>query len=132
MVVCRGQVREKPSTEEEARGYYLSYSSGDPAECVNGLVVWNPRTGRKLRAVEKAEVTFGRMSQEEVGGSRKKKRCPTNNAPLIGFRLSSDAEILLISSDWACKNRAKRAKTCMQYAYVPTELPFCVPPLVVG
>ena len=36
--------------------------------------------------------------------------CPTNNALSINFRLSSDAEILLISTDWACKIGAKRAK----------------------
>ena len=34
---------------------------------------------------------------------------PTNNALLINLRLSSDAEILLISTDWA-----RRAKTCTQ------------------
>ncbi len=27
---------------------------------------------------------------------------------------------------------AKRAKTCVQCAHIPTELPFCIPPLVVG
>ncbi len=26
----------------------------------------------------------------------------------------------------------KRAKTCMQCVYIPTELPFCMPPLAVG
>ena len=30
--------------------------------------------------------------------------CPTNNATLINFRLSSGAEILLISTDWAYKS----------------------------
>ncbi len=27
---------------------------------------------------------------------------------------------------------AERAKTCMQRVYILTELPFCIPPLVVG
>ncbi len=27
---------------------------------------------------------------------------------------------------------AKRAKTCMRCESIPTELPFCIPPLVVG
>ena len=57
---------------------------------------------------------------------------PTNNAPLINFFLSSDAKILLISTDWARKSAPKRAKMCMRRARVPTELPFCRPPLVVG
>ncbi len=26
----------------------------------------------------------------------------------------------------------KRAKTCVQHVYIPTELPFCMPPLLVG
>ncbi len=42
---------------------------------------------------------------------REREYFPTNNALLINFRLSSDAEILLISTDWAYKIGAKRA-TC--------------------
>ena len=57
---------------------------------------------------------------------------PTNNALLINFRLRSDAEILLPSTDGACKSAPKRAKTRMQRVLIPTELPFCIPPLVVG
>ncbi len=41
-------------------------------------------------------------------------------------------KILSISTDWACKSAPKRAKTCVQCARTPTELPFCLPPLVVG
>ncbi len=38
---------------------------------------------------------------------------PTDNAPLINFRLGSDAEILLISTDWAYKSAPNiRTKTC--------------------
>ncbi len=53
---------------------------------------------------------------------------PTNNqhswwtsdwAPMQKF--------LSISTGWACKLGAERAKTCMQRVRVPTELPFCVP-----
>ncbi len=58
--------------------------------------------------------------------------CPTNNALLIIFRLNSAAEILLLSTDLAYKSGAKRAKTCMQCVHIPTELPFWIPPLVVG
>ena len=41
-------------------------------------------------------------------------------------------KILLISTDWACKSAPSTQKTCMQRVRIPTELPFCVPPLVVG
>ncbi len=39
---------------------------------------------------------------------------------------------LLISTDRACKSAPKRAKTCTQRVHIPTELPFCMPPSVVG
>ncbi len=58
---------------------------------------------------------------------------PTNNALLIYFLLSSDAEILLISTDWAYKSVPNMQKrVCNVYTYIPTELPLCIPPLVVG
>ncbi len=57
---------------------------------------------------------------------------PTNNALLINFRPSSDTEILLLSIDWARKSAPKCAKTCVRCLCVPTKLPFCMPPLVVG
>ncbi len=41
---------------------------------------------------------------------------PTNNALLINFRLSSDAEILLNSHRLSLQTGAKRVKTCTQCA----------------
>ncbi len=41
-------------------------------------------------------------------------------------------KFLLLSADRACKSATKRAKTCTQRVHVPTELPFCMPPLLVG
>ena len=57
---------------------------------------------------------------------------PTNNTLLINFLLSSDAGTLSISTDWAYKSVPKHAGTCMQRVHVPTELPFCIPVLLVG
>ncbi len=57
---------------------------------------------------------------------------PTNNRPLINFLLSSDAEILLTSTDWACKSAPNVQKRACNVQRIPTELPFCKPPLVVG
>ncbi len=57
--------------------------------------------------------------------------CPTNNALLINFQLSSDAEISLISTDWAYRstsNVQKRVCNVSNWA----SIPFCIPPLVVG
>ena len=58
--------------------------------------------------------------------------CPANNAVLINFRLSSDAEILPNKHWLSIQIGAKRAKMCVHCAYISTELPFCIPPLVVG
>ena len=59
-------------------------------------------------------------------------RYPTSNALLMNFRLKSDAEILLLRHRLGLQIGAKCAKTCMQRVRIPTALPFCVPPLVVG
>ncbi len=60
--------------------------------------------------------------------------CPTNNALLINFRLSSDAEIFGNEPRLSVQIGTKRAKkkTLTQRVHIPTELPFRDPPLVVG
>ncbi len=46
---------------------------------------------------------------------------PTNNALLISFRLSSDAEILLISEQWAYKSmRNVQNRVCNVYTFQPS------------
>ncbi len=58
---------------------------------------------------------------------------PTNNALLTNFRLSSECRNFATEHRLSMQVGAKRAKTCMQCVRcVPTELPFCMPPLVVG
>ncbi len=55
---------------------------------------------------------------------------PTNNALPTNFFLSSDAEISLTSPDLSIQRNAQ--KTCVRRVHIPTDLPFCMPPLVVG
>ncbi len=57
---------------------------------------------------------------------------PTNNATLINFRLSSDAKNFVNKHRLSIQIGARRAKTCVQCVHIPTELPLCIPPLVVG
>ena len=57
---------------------------------------------------------------------------PTNNALLVNFRLSSDAENFVNKHRLSIQVGVKRAKMCLQCKHAPTELPFCTPPLVVG
>ena len=72
-----------------------------------------------------------------LGGSTKAPQWmvlhPTNNALLRNFRLSSDAEVLPNKHRPGMPIDAKHAKkhVCNVY-YIPTGLPFCTPPLVVG
>ncbi len=58
---------------------------------------------------------------------------PTNNALLINFRLSSDAEIFANNHRLSITSRCQTCKKRVCNVYkIPTELPFCTPPLVVG
>ncbi len=60
-------------------------------------------------------------------------RHPTNNALLVRFRLSSDAEIFVANRRLSRQVGAKRAKTCACNVYVFwLSFHFCMPPLVVG
>ena len=67
-------------------------------------------------------------------GLHSRKPYPTNNATLINFPLSSDAEIFVNNRRLSMQIGAKRAKNvyAMHVVHIPTELPFCVPPLLVG
>ena len=66
IVVCEGKVREKPRDKEEARQFLRSYSKGQPAECINGLVVQHLPSGMEVSAVETATVQFGPYSEQEI------------------------------------------------------------------
>ena len=57
---------------------------------------------------------------------------PTNNALLIIFLLSSVAEIFVTNPRLSMQVGTKCEKTCVQHVHVLTELPFCMPPLLVG
>ncbi len=57
---------------------------------------------------------------------------PTNNALSINFRLSFQCRSFVNKHRLSIQVGAKRAKTCMHCVHLPTELPFCIPPLVVG
>jgi len=56
VIVCNGSVREKPESEEQARGFLESYRQGHGAKCVNGVVVQNLASGKRVTGVECATV----------------------------------------------------------------------------
>ncbi len=58
---------------------------------------------------------------------------PNHQRTLNDFRLSSDAEIVVNKHRLSAQIGAKCAEACLQCVpYIPTELPFCTPLLVVG
>ena len=97
-----------------------------PCEVGNreGRVQW---TKDGLTLGKKREKVFRVRGTVELGHAD-----PTNNALFMNFRPSSDAELFVSKLRLSMQIGAERAKTCTQCVYIPTELPFCVPPLVVG
>ncbi len=58
--------------------------------------------------------------------------CPTNNSLLNKVSADLRCTNFVNKHRMSVQTGAKRAKTCMQCVHVPTELPLCIPPLVVG
>ncbi len=52
VVICKGQVREKPQSAEEARAFLKSYSDGEEAICANGIVAYKVSNGQKIVGVD--------------------------------------------------------------------------------
>ena len=68
VVVFENAVLEKPSSRTEAEKFLVSYRSGSPLECVNGLVLTRLDTMESVRRVETSSVTFygDSMTDESV------------------------------------------------------------------
>lgn len=65
IVVCRGKVLGKPSSEAEAREM-LRFLSGCVHEVYTGLAVLEKPAGRRVLAHERTEVKFRTLSEEEI------------------------------------------------------------------
>jgi len=66
VVVCDGCIREKPTSEAEARRFLASYQAGSKAECVNGCVVHDLKTGERRAANEIASVSFDSFPESTI------------------------------------------------------------------
>lgn len=64
IVVCNGNVREKPKDLQEATQFLKSYQSGDEAVCLNGLVVHHIQSGRRQALVHESRIRFKSFSDE--------------------------------------------------------------------
>jgi septum formation protein len=58
VVICDGQLREKPVNELEARDFLKSYAQGKPAECLSGVVVHNMATGQRDKRLDRVTAIF--------------------------------------------------------------------------
>lgn len=58
VVVCNGNLHEKPRSAEEAREFLQKYSNGHPAETVAALVVTNMENGKQAVGVDIAKTHY--------------------------------------------------------------------------
>lgn len=62
VVVCNGEIREKPENEKVAREYLESYGKY-PAETYSAVMVTNIATGKKAKSLDIAKVYFNPIPQ---------------------------------------------------------------------
>eukprot|EP01121_Diplochlamys_sp_Union-15-3_P009244 TRINITY_DN2512_c0_g1_i2.p1 TRINITY_DN2512_c0_g1~~TRINITY_DN2512_c0_g1_i2.p1 ORF type:complete len:190 (-),score=26.87 TRINITY_DN2512_c0_g1_i2:34-603(-) len=65
VIVCNGQIREKPLTKVQCEEYLLSYSKY-PAEAVDAVVVVNTKTGKRAEGVARAKQYFKEIPQHKI------------------------------------------------------------------
>ncbi|XP_062102397.1 uncharacterized protein LOC133812627 [Humulus lupulus] len=65
VVVSCGQIREKPSSKEEARSFIKGYS-GSQAAVVGSVLVTNLKTGKRRGGWERAEVYFHNIPEDII------------------------------------------------------------------
>lgn len=57
VIVCNGQIREKPTDAHQATQFLSSYRT-HPAEAIDGVVVFNTATGKSAKGVATATQSF--------------------------------------------------------------------------
>jgi len=65
VVICNGELREKPIDEEQCRQFLRSYKDY-PAECIAAVVVTNTLTRESFEGVELALVHFLEIPEETI------------------------------------------------------------------
>ena len=65
VVVCHGEIYEKPEDIEQARHYLQTYNQY-PAETVTGIVIENTATGQQIRFTDKATVYFNPIPEQII------------------------------------------------------------------
>ncbi len=57
VVLCEGKIREKPLDKQQAEEFLRSYAA-HPVEVVNGIVVANTATGRRVQGINRQTATY--------------------------------------------------------------------------
>lgn len=65
VVVCNGEILEKPQDEEEARKFIRGYNT-HPMETFSSVVVTNIETGKQVGGVDIARVYFKEIPEEAI------------------------------------------------------------------
>ena len=65
VVAWKDEIREKPHDEAQAREYLKTYHEA-PAECVNGIVVTNTASGKRVTAVDISKIFFRQIPEEVI------------------------------------------------------------------
>lgn len=66
VVVCNGNLHEKPRDEQEARLFLSRYGLGHPAETVSAIVVTNTKNGKKAEGVDIAKTFYNVIPEEAI------------------------------------------------------------------
>ncbi len=61
VVICDGELREKPETKEEAESFFKKYNEGYPAETISALVVFNTVTKKSTEGIDVAKTFFKKV-----------------------------------------------------------------------
>ncbi len=65
VVVCNGEVREKPESEEQAREYLKSYAKY-PIETVTAVFAINTKTGKRAEGVDVVSLHFAPIPEDVI------------------------------------------------------------------
>ncbi len=66
VVVCEGELYEKPNSEKQAREFLKKYSDGGVPETVCALVVANTKTGKRYEGIDIAKTFFNPFPQAMI------------------------------------------------------------------
>jgi len=65
VIVCNGEIREKPKNKDECRAFLRSYNNY-PAECFTAVVVYNTKTKSHFEGVDVAKQYFKNISEAVI------------------------------------------------------------------